>query len=38
MAASAPSGCYAVVLVNAGESFRMREARTRGGGVPLKVD
>jgi len=29
---------HAVVLVTAGESFRMREARTRGGGVPLKVD
>src|SRR5262249_10318999 len=29
---------HAVVLVTAGESFRMREAHTRGGGVPLKVD
>lgn len=29
---------HAVVLVTAGESFRMREARTRGGGLPLKVD
>ncbi len=29
---------HAVVVVTAGESFRMREAPTRGGGVPLKLD
>ncbi len=27
---------HAVVVVTSGESFRMREARTRGGGLPLK--
>jgi DNA replication protein DnaC len=26
---------HAVVVVTAGESFRMREARTRGGGAPM---
>jgi len=26
------------VVVTADESFRMREARSRGGGVPLKQD
>jgi len=29
---------HAVVVVTAGESFRMREARTRGGGLPLSGD
>lgn len=29
---------HAVVLVTAGESFRIREAPTRRGGAPLKVD
>jgi DNA replication protein DnaC len=29
---------HAVVVVTAGESFRMREARTRGGGPPLTED
>jgi IstB-like ATP binding protein len=29
---------HAVIVITAGESFHMREARTWGGGVPLKED
>jgi len=28
---------HAVVVVTAGESYRMREARTRGGGGPIPL-
>ena len=29
---------HAVVVVTSGDSFRIREARTRGGGLPLNRD